>query len=177
MLRQVLVRVVSDRVALHRIGLEIANGVIDLLHPSVVAGREDRMREHPFRAGETVHVGARLRLHLVCQEPVFGNLRRRAADAGDLRIAVEINLLQVIRKHQVIDRLFLTGELRIPAGLADGASLIDERLNARTGTQKMRMHVHDELAGQLLCAIVGALALRGFGTRYPVERTVCVVQR
>ena len=39
------------------------------------------------------------------------------------------------------------------------------------------MHVHDELAGQLFCTIVGALGLCGFGTRYPIQRTIRVVQR
>src|SRR6266496_3992497 len=52
MLGEVLVGVVADGVALHRIGLQDLDGVLDALHPPGVAGREDGVREHPLRAGQ-----------------------------------------------------------------------------------------------------------------------------
>ena len=176
-LGQVLVRVVADRVALHRIRLEGRDGVIDLVHPAVVAGREDRVREHALAPREAIHVGARLRLHVVGQEPILGHFRRRAADAGDLGVAVEIDFLEVIREHQVVDRLFLVGERGVPSRLADRFALVHEGLDAGARTQEVRVHVHDELIGQLLRPLVSPVRFGGFRARHAVEGPVRIVHR
>ena len=71
MLGQILVGVVADGITLHRVGLEIVDRVIDLLQPAIVSRGEYRVREHALAAGEPVHVGARLRLHFVGEEPIL----------------------------------------------------------------------------------------------------------
>ena len=175
MLGQILVGVVADGVSLHRVGLEIVDGVIDLLHPTVVSGREYRMREHALASRKAVHVCARLGLHLVGEEPVLRYLRGGAANARHLGVAVEIDFLQVVGEHQVVDRLLLVSEPGVPAGLAHGLALIDESHDLGARTQKMRVHVHDELAGQLFRAIVRVLGLCSLGRRHTEDRPVGVV--
>ena len=70
-LAEVLVGVVADRIALERVGLEVTDGVVDLLHPPWIARREDGVAQQASRAGLTVHAGPRLGLHLVGEEPVL----------------------------------------------------------------------------------------------------------
>ena len=157
MLGEVLVGVVADRVALHRVGLQVRNRVIDALHPARISGREDGVREHAPGAGKPVHVGPRLRLHLVGEEPVLRHFRGSAADAGHLGIAVEIDLLEVVREHQIVDRLLLLPQRRIPSRLAHRVALVDEGLDPRSRPEEVRVHVHDELLGELLRPRIGVL--------------------
>ena len=177
MLRQLLVGVVADRVALHRIGLEFLDRVIDLLQPSGIAGGEDRVREHAPRFRQAVHVRPCRGLHLVGEEPVLGHFGRRAADERDLRVAVEVDFLQVVVEHEIVDRLFLLPQRGIPPGAAHGISLVDEAGDARARAQEMRVHVHDELPREAPRALVGHLGGLRFRARDAEERSVGFVHR
>jgi hypothetical protein len=76
MLGGVLVGVVADRVALDRFRL-VLHRSFEMLEPVRPARREDRVREHAPAAGFLVHLVARLDHHLVGEEPVALDLRRR----------------------------------------------------------------------------------------------------
>lgn len=177
MARQVLVGVVADRVALERIRLQHLDRAIDLFHPAGIAGREDRVRERPPAAGDRVDRRARPLLHVVGQEPVGRYLGGRAADAGDLGVAVEIDLLQEVRELQLLDRLRLVDQRRIPAGLAHRFAAAQETFEPGVVTQEVRVHVHDELPRQAARALAGHLRRACFGLADREHRAVDVVHR
>ena len=120
----------------------------------------DNMR---LRAGELVHLGARLGLHLVGEEPVARLLGGRARDQRDLGVAVEEDLLEVVLELQILEGLGLARERRVPARLAHRLARAHEALEARVVAQEMRVHVHDELVRQRLRALVRQLGRRGLG--------------
>src|SRR5262245_14945705 len=62
-LTQLLMRVVTDGVALKRVGLEFGNGAINLLQPSGLPRGEDGVGEHAARAGFLIDLGTCLYLH------------------------------------------------------------------------------------------------------------------
>jgi hypothetical protein len=172
-----LVGVVADRVALERIGLERRDVAVDLVHPARRARHEDRVREHALRTGELVHLGARVHLHLVRQEPVARLFRARARDECDLGVAVEIDFLEVVRELQILDRLRLARERGVPAGLADRFARAHEAFQPRVVAQEVGVHVHDELVGEGARAFVRHVRRRRFRAAHAEERSVDVVHR
>ena len=140
-----------------------------------VARREDRVATAAARAGRLVHLGARVELHLVGQEPVARLLRRRAADQRHLGVAVEIDLLEPVRILQVLDRLRLADEAGIPAGLADRLASAHETFEPRVVAQEVRVHVHDELVFQPVGARLGEIDALRLGRRGAVERAIDLV--
>ncbi len=170
-----LVGVVADRVALHRLGLELKRGV-DLLQPARLARREDRVREQAPRAEALVHLVARLRHLLVGEEPVLLDVGRRRRNQHDLGVAVEEHLLDVVVVLEVLDGLFLAGELLVPAGLADRRTHVDEALDARVVAQEMRVHVHDELVFERIRALLRHRRRRRLGAAHVEEAAEGLVQ-
>ena len=137
-----------------------------------MAGREDGVREHPARAGFLVQLLARVELHLVGEEGELLVHRVGAADARDLGVAVEEDLLHVVREHQVVDGLRLAHQRRVPARLAHRLALRDEGADRRAFAQEVRVHVHHELVLQVVGASlrdveVGWLAFQHFVNRLP----------
>ena len=175
MARQILVGVVADRVALPRIGLERCDALVDLVHPAVVARREDGVRQQAPGAGRRVHLGARIGLHLVGQEPVARILRRRAAEQRHLGVAVEEDLLEPVGILEIVQGLRLAHELGIPARLADCLAAAHEAFEPRVVAQEVRVHVHDELVLQPIGTRLGEIDALGLGRRGAVERTVDLV--
>ena len=174
-LAQVLVGVVADGVALERVGLELLYGPVDLLQPAGLPRSEDGVRQHAARAGFLVDPGARRGLHLVGEEPVRRDIGRRAAETGDLGIAVEENLLDVVGELEVFQGLGFAHQRRVPAGLANRLAGAHEVLQARVIAQEVGMHVHDELLGERLGALVGHLRRGRFGATHRIERPIGVV--
>ena len=71
-----------------------------------------------------VHPGARLDLHLVGEEPVLAALSDGAPlMQRDLGVAVEKDLLEVVRELEIVDRLLFPGQRRVPSRLADRLAL------------------------------------------------------
>ena len=128
-----------------------------------------------FAAGEAIHLGARLGLHLVREEPVARLLGARARDERDLGVAVEEHLLEVVRELEIFEGLGLARERRIPAGLAHRLARAHEALEARVVAQEVRVHVHDELVRQPLRALVRHLGRRGLGPARAEDRSIDVV--
>ena len=128
------------------------------------------MREHAARAGFLVDLLAGVELHVVGQERVGRIDRVGAADARDLGVAVEEDLLEVVGEHQVLDRLRLADERRVPARLADRLALRDERLDRRALAQEVGVHVHHELALQRVGARLGELQIRRLALLHRVQR-------
>ncbi len=65
------------------------------------------------------------------------------------------NLLHIVGKLQILDRLFLVGELLVPAGLADRGAHGHEIQEARIVAQEVGVHVHDELPLERVGPLLG----------------------
>ena len=86
-----------------------------------------------------------------------------------LGVAVEEDLLEVVRELQILDGLRLAGERRVPARLADRLALAHEAGDARVVAQEVGVHVHDELVGQRLGALARHLRDRRLGAARAVR--------
>ena len=159
----VLVSVVTDGVALERVGLELSDRAVHFLQPAGIAGREDRMRHQPPRAEPRVHLGARVHRHVIGEEPVLRHLGGRTRDERDLGVRVEEDLLEVIVELQVLKRLRLTGEAGIPSGPSHRLALAHEALETRVVAEEMRVGVHHELPGQALGPLRRHVLVGGLG--------------
>ena len=148
-----------------------------MLEPAGPARREDRVREHAPRAGFPVHLVARLDRHLVGEEPVTRDVRRRRRDQRDLGVAVEIDFLEVVVELQVLEGLRLADQRRIPSGLADSLARADEILQPRVVTQEVCVHVHDELVFERVGALLRHRRRRGLGAARVENCAERVVQR
>ena len=173
--RQLLVGIVAHRVALERVGLELVDRAVDVVHPARHPRHEDRVGEHALAAGEAIHLGARLGLHLVREEPVARLLGARARDQRDLGVAVEEHLLEVVRELEILQGLGLARERGVPPRLAHRLARAHEALEARVVAQEVRVHVHDELIRQPLRALVRQLGRRGLGPARAEDRSIDVV--
>jgi hypothetical protein len=130
-----------------------------------------------FEPAFFVHLGARLKDHVVGEEPIFGNIGRRVADQRDLGVAVEIDFLKVVVILQVVDTLRLVADLFVPAGLADRFAHFDEVHQLGVVAQEVRVRVHDELARESLGALVGHFRSLRFGGRGVEQQSVDLVHR
>ncbi len=135
------------------------------------------MRHHAARASFLVHPVARLRRHLVGQEPVGRDVGRRRGDQRDLGVAVEEHLLLVVLELEILDGLLLLRQLLVPAGLADRRAHVDEVHDARVVAQKVGMHVHDELVLERVGALLGHGGGRRLRPAHLEQRTVDLVHR
>src|SRR5215831_19834460 len=95
-----------------------------------------------------------LSIHLVGEEPILRNVGRRAGDQRHLGVAVEEDLLVVVGELQVLDRLLLPRERRVPSGLADRLPLAHETHDAGVVAKEVRVAIHDELVLQRLRALL-----------------------
>jgi hypothetical protein len=116
-------------------------------------------------------------LHLVGEEPVALVLRGRAADQRHLGVAVEEDLLEPVVVFEVLQRLRPPAQRGIPARPADRVARPREAVEPRVVAQEMRVHVHDELAGERLRALGRDAGRRRLGAADAVERPVDVVHR
>ena len=103
MLREFLVGVVADRIALPRIRLEALDRLVDLVEPAGPARGEGEMRQHAARAGLLVDGCAGLEHLRLRDEPVFRHFRRRVGQQRHLGVAVHIDFFHVIVEFQILD--------------------------------------------------------------------------
>ena len=104
-----------------------------------------------LRARQPVHLGARLGLHLVGEEPVARLLRAASREISATLVSLsKIDFLEVVRELEVLERLRLAGERRVPARLAHRLARAHEALEPRVVAQEVRVHVHDELVRERL---------------------------
>ena len=171
------VGVVADGVALPAIRPQGRDGVVDALQPSRLSRHDRIVRQHPARTGLLVYPVARLEHHLVGQEPVVRDLRRRVRQQRDLGVAVEEHLLEVIVELQVGDGLFLATQFGIPAGFPDSAAHGDEVGQPGVVAQEMGMRVEHILALQGNGPFIGHLRCGGLGLGHREHLAVNLVHR
>ncbi len=121
------------------------------------------MRHHPPRAGLLVDLLAGLEHLLLRDEPVLGHLRGRIRQQRHLGVAVHVDLFDVVRVFEIVDRLFLVADLLVPAGLADRLARLDEARQARVVAQEMGVAVDDKLRRQPLRALGRHIRRRRLG--------------
>ncbi len=123
-LADLLVGVVADRVALERVGLQLADGLIDRLQPAWLSRREDGVAEHPAGAGFLALTLARASAFIsLVRNQSCGMSEGEPGDESDLGVAVEIDLLEVVGELKILDGLGLADQRRIPPRLADPLAL------------------------------------------------------
>ena len=121
------------------------------------------MREHAARAGDRIHRAARRDDLVVGQEQVERIVDRRAGQQRHLGVAVDEDLLHVVRELHAVERL-LVRERRIPELLGELREAGDALL-AVVVAHEMRLAIEDELAGEGACAILGHARRGGLGAR------------
>ena len=111
-------RVVADGVTLERVRFVLGDGAVHFIQPTRLAWRENRVAQHALGPEAVVDARAGRRSHGIGQEPIRRNIRGRAADQRDLRVAVEVDFLDVVVELEVLDSLRLVDQVQIPSSLA-----------------------------------------------------------
>ena len=114
---------------------------------------------------------------LLRDEPVFRHLRGRIRQQRHLGVAVHVHFFEIVVVFQIVDGLFLFGELLVPAGLADRLAHLDEVHQAGVVAQEMGVPVDDVLARQPGGALVGEIGGRRLGDAGVEEMSEHLVHR
>jgi hypothetical protein len=119
------------------------------VHLVEIAGHhrlDDGMREHAPRAGDPVDGLARRRDLVVGQEEVEGIVDRRTREQRDLGVAVDEDLLHVVREHEA-GQVALVREPGVPVRLGELRQAEESFLRVVLA-HEVRLAVEDELAGE-----------------------------
>lgn len=130
-------RVVADGVTLERVRFVLGDGAVHFIQPTRLAWRENRVAQHALGPEAVVDARAGRRSHGIGQEPIRRNIRGRAADQRDLRVAVEVDFLDVVVELEVLDSLRLVDQVQIPSSLAHRFAHAQESLDLRVVAQEL----------------------------------------